>query len=58
MPIPDYQTLMRPILVALSTKGTMGLRQLVGELSNEYQLTDEERRQMTPSNRSSLMYNI
>lgn len=34
MPIPDYQTLMRPILVALSTKGTMGLRQLVDELSN------------------------
>src|SRR5690606_21616629 len=57
MPIPDYQTLMRPILVALSTKGTMGLRQLVDELSNEYQLTDEERRQMTPSNRSTLMYN-
>ncbi|WP_430462753.1 restriction endonuclease [Thalassolituus sp. LLYu03] len=57
MPIPDYQTLMRPVLVALSGKESMGLRKLVEELSDEFSLSDQERRQMTPSNRSTLMYN-
>ena len=33
MPIPDYQTLMRPVLVTLDTQGDMSLRQLVDLLS-------------------------
>ncbi|MBN56321.1 restriction endonuclease [Thalassolituus sp. UBA3500] len=57
MPIPDYQTLMRPVLVTLDTQGDMSLRNLVDLLSDQYQLTDEERRRMTPSKRSPLMYN-
>lgn len=57
MPIPDYQTLMRPVLVTLDSCGDMSLRQLVDLLSDQYQLTDEERRRMTPSKRSPLMYN-
>ncbi len=57
MPIPDYQTLMRPVLVTLDTHGDMSLRNLVDLLSDQYQLTDEERRRMTPSKRSPLMYN-
>ena len=57
MPIPDYQTLMRPVLVTLDSRGDMSLRQLVDLLSDQYQLTDDERRRMTPSKRSPLMYN-
>jgi restriction system protein len=56
MPIPDYQTLMRPVLERLGT-GPLTLRQLVDSLSDQYQLTEEERRIMTPSKRSPLMYN-
>ena len=33
MPIPDYQTLMRPVLVTLDTQGDMSLRNLVDLLS-------------------------
>jgi len=57
MPIPDYQTLMRPVLVTLDSRGDMSLRQLVDLLSDQYQLTDEERRRLTPSKRGPLMYN-
>lgn len=57
MPIPDYQALMRPVLATLDTRGDMSLRQLVDLLSDQYQLTDDERRRMTPSKRSPLMYN-
>lgn len=56
MPIPDYQTLMHPLLATLGM-GPMTLRQLVDSLSDQYQLTEEERRVMTPSKRSPLMYN-
>ena len=54
MPIPDYQTLMRPVLVTLDSRGDMSLRQLVDLLSDQCQLTDDERRRMTPSMQSSL----
>ena len=57
MPIPDYQTLMRPLLETLGM-GPMTLRQLVDSLSDQFQLTEEERRIMTPSKRSPLMYNL
>ena len=36
MPIPDYQTLMRPVLVTLDTQGDMSLRNLVDLLSDQY----------------------
>jgi restriction endonuclease Mrr len=51
MPIPDYQTLMRPLLATLGM-GPMTLRQLVDSLSDQYQLTEEECRIMTPSKHS------
>ena len=56
MPIPDYQTLMRPMLEALGM-GPMSLRQMVDGLSDLYNLTEEERKLLTPSKRSPLMYN-
>lgn len=56
MPIPDYQTLLRPVLHALQT-GPIGLRVLVDQLSDDYQLNENERQQLTPSGRSPLMYN-
>ena len=56
MPIPDYQTLMRPMLEALGM-GPMSLRQVVDGLSDLYNLTEEERKLLTPSKRSPLMYN-
>lgn len=56
MPIPDYQTLMRPLLEALCI-GPLSLRELVNGLSDRYDLTEEERKRLTPSKRSPLMYN-
>ncbi len=55
MPIPDYQTLMCPVLQALQA-GPIGLRQLVEQLSDDYQLSEAERKQLTPSERSPLIY--
>lgn len=56
MPIPDYQTLMRPVLEVLDSR-PHSLRNLVTILSDKFKLTEEERHQMTPSKRSPVMYN-
>ncbi len=48
MPIPDYQTLMLPTL-KLGATGEIQLREGITALSNEFNLTDEEREHLLPS---------
>lgn len=49
MPIPDYQTLMLPVLRVVSDGQEHRFRNVVETLANEYQLTDEERTALIPS---------
>ena len=51
MPIPDYETLMLPLLrIASAANGSeVQLLAAIGQLAEEYKLTDEERTELLPS---------
>lgn len=51
MPIPDYETIMLPLLrIAENNKGKeASLLTAIGQLADEYKLTDEERKELLPS---------
>lgn len=51
MPIPDYETLMLPLLsIAVAEKGKeVSLLDAVAKLAVEYKLTEEERKELLPS---------
>lgn len=57
MPIPDFQTLMRPLLEAHADRKEHLNRDLVAQLAQQFGLTDEERREMLPSGRARLFDN-
>lgn len=56
MPIPDYQTLMLPVL-RLAARGETRVPALEDELSQEFGLTQSERDQLLPSGRQKLLHN-
>src|SRR5262245_40798275 len=49
MAIPDYQTLMLPVLHRLADGNEHALRDVVAQLADQYRLTPEERRELLPS---------
>ncbi|WP_343668918.1 restriction endonuclease [Paraburkholderia heleia] len=57
MPIPDYQTLMLPVLRAVADGQERRFRDVVETLADEYQLTDEERNTLLPSGTAPLFDN-
>ncbi|QGS93422.1 hypothetical protein R15_17370 [Burkholderia pseudomallei] len=57
MPIPDYQTLMLPVLRAVADGQEHRFRNVVETLADEYQLTDEERNTLLPSGTAPLFDN-
>ena len=57
MPIPDYQSLMRPLLEAHRDGQEHLNRDLVDRLAKQFGLTDAERREMLPSGRAKLFDN-
>ncbi len=57
MSIPDYQTLMLPLLKALSDGRDHGVRDLTEHLADEFGLTADERRQLKTSGRQPLLDN-
>ena len=57
MPIPDYQTLMRPLLQLAVDGQTHPLRAAVEILANQYRLTDSERTAMLPSGAQTVFSN-
>ncbi|PYS49203.1 MAG: restriction endonuclease, partial [Acidobacteria bacterium] len=57
MAIPDYQTLMLPLLQLLNDGQEHLLREAVQELANKFNLTDEERSQLLPSGVSTIIGN-
>ena len=57
MPIPDFQTLMRPLLALHEDQKEHVNRDLVAMLADQFKLTEEERRTMLPSGRAKLFAN-
>ena len=57
MPIPDFQSLMRPLLEAHADGKEHINRDLVARLGDQFGLTDEERREMLPSGGARLFDN-
>ena len=49
MPIPDYQTLMLPLLEILTDDQEHELKNIVGELAVAFSLTEQERKALLPS---------
>jgi len=57
MPIPNFQELMRPMLVILTQEDEVSFKGLVSKLETQFEITDEERRQLTPAGNTPLFYN-
>ena len=56
MAVPDFQTLMLPVLKAAAA-GEIRLSDLVERLADDFHLTDDERRQILPSGRQTALAN-
>jgi restriction system protein len=57
MAIPDFQTLMMPVLQVLKSGNELPFKQVVNELAVEFKLTDDELADMLPSRRAPTFYN-
>ena len=57
MSIPDYQTLMLPILVALSKSDSLSTKDLREKVGKEFKLTDEQQAELLPSGRQPIFTN-
>jgi restriction system protein len=55
--IPDYETLMLPILKNLSDGKTWRTREIVARMGEEFDLSKDEMREMIPSGRAKLIQN-
>lgn len=54
--IPDYQTLMKPVL-ELGASGEIKISEAVGQLAEQFGLTEEERAELLPSGKQSRFAN-
>ncbi len=54
MPVPDYQTLMLPLLKAVADKREYKLNDVVDLLGSQFSLTEEERSELLPSGQTFL----
>ncbi len=52
MPIPDFQTIMLPLLKSLQDRNDHGYRELIESLALHFQLTPEDRKELIPSGRA------
>ena len=57
MAIPDFQTLMLPLLELLKDGKVVKLSDMVELMSDKYHLTEEERNEWLPSKVQKTMYN-
>ena len=56
MPIPDYQTLMLPVL-KLFAEGKTSVPECIGDIKKQFSISDEEAEELIPSGRMTLLYN-
>lgn len=57
MTIPDYQSIMLPLLMFAGDGQEHSLRETIEALANEFNLTDEERRELLPSGQQATFDN-
>jgi len=57
VPIPDYQTLMLPVLRLAAEGGERRVGEVAGRIFDEFGLTADERAELLPSGRQSLLHN-
>jgi restriction system protein len=57
MSIPDFQTCMLPFLEFVSDKKEHSVRETTEYLSNQFNLTDEEKKEMLPSGQQAVFSN-
>lgn len=57
MAIPDYQSIMLPLLRLSATSGAISIRNAVEELAKVFDLTDEELATLLPSGRQAVFNN-
>ena len=57
MNLPDYQTLMLPLLKATDDGNTHHVRELIEKLEDAFQLSEEERRELLPSGKQPIFEN-
>ena len=55
MAIPDYQTLLLPLLKLIAEKGALNRRDAVQQISDDLKLTESERQELLPSGRASII---
>lgn len=57
MPVPDYQTVMLPLLRFVGKAGTTTIRAATDAISDEFKLTPEERTMLLPSGNQEIIVN-
>ena len=57
MAMPDFQTLMLPLLKSMQDEKVLKLSEMVEIMSDRYNLTEEERNERLSSGNSRTMYN-
>lgn len=57
MAIPDFQSVMRPVLATVQTGVSLPLNELRERVADQFQLTDEERKERLPSGQQTVMNN-
>src|SRR5665213_1014230 len=57
MPIPDYQTLMLPLLKLAGDGAVHSKRDTVPELASQFGLTEEEQKELLPSGKQEILDN-
>lgn len=57
MPIPDFQSLMRPLLEFISDGRACPTQEAVAHLADQFQLSETERKQLLPSGRQAVFAN-
>lgn len=57
MPIPDYQTVMLPLLKLVAKKGPIKLKDARIAIADEFKLTEQEKAALLPSGKQPIIYN-
>ena len=57
MPIPDYQSFFLPLLLLASDGNVHSVRDTIETLSNQFNLSDEERKALLPSGTQRIVDN-
>ncbi|WIE47676.1 restriction endonuclease [Pseudomonas sp. GM17] len=57
MPIPDFQSVMRPVLTTVQNGAPLPLSELRERIADQFQLTEEERKEHLPSGHQTVINN-